>query len=316
MIRQQRIPILKSSTYQKSYFKHEVVGSASPGSPDHYFEINRRCLWKELIAPHRLDFYMVFLVTQGEGMHTFGSKEHHIRQNMLGFIGPDIVNSWQAKMNDQQGFFVSFSESFFNEGHENKHFLKQLPFYQMDGNSVLNLNEDQNQYFVNLLQLMLDEYQHGSAYSSPILQTQLQLLLHKANAQVQTDFTFQNAIALNSHRLVKSFRELYLRDFHNLGIGKGLMLKKVKEYAGELGVSQNHLNDMVKLVTGRSAGQLIRQQLIHHVTGCLLHADKSISEIAYALGFEDPSYFARFYKSQTGKSPTEFRESQQSVKST
>ena len=40
---------------------------------------------------------------------------------------------------------------------------------------------------------------------------------------------------------------------------------------------------------------------------CLMHADKSIGEIAFALGFEDPSYFARFYKSQTGKSPSEFR---------
>ncbi|HEY5822788.1 MAG TPA: helix-turn-helix transcriptional regulator [Cyclobacteriaceae bacterium] len=316
MVRQQRIPILKSNTYQKSYFKQETARPSLTSSSNHYFEINKRCLCKESIAPHRLDFYMVFLVTRGEGTHTSGSKEHHIHENMLGFIGPDMVNSWQAEMAEQHGFFVSFSESFFNEGHENKHFLQQLPFYHMDGNSVLRLNEEQTSYYLNLLQLMLEEYQNGSVHSAPILRAQLQLLLHKANAQVQTDHAFQNAIALNSHRMVKSFRELYLRDFHNLGIGKGLMLKKVKEYAEELGVSQNHLNDTVKLVTGRSAGQLIRQQLIHHVTGCLMHADKSISEIAYALGFEDPSYFARFYKSQTGKSPTEFREAQQSVKST
>jgi AraC family transcriptional activator of pobA len=255
-------------------------------------------------------------VTRGEGTHTAGSKEHHIHENMLGFIGPDMVNSWQADMTEQQGFFVSFSESFFNEGHEDKHVLQQLPFYQMDGNSILTLSDEQARYYLHLFQSMLEEYQNKSTYSAPILRTQLQLLLYKANAQVQTDLAFQNAIAVNSHRLVKSFRELYLRDFHNLGIGKGLMRKKVKEYAEELGVSQNHLNDTVKSVTGRSAGQLIRQQLIHHVTGCLMHADKSISEIAYALGFEDPSYFARFYKSQTGKSPTEFREAQQSVKST
>jgi AraC-like DNA-binding protein len=154
---------------------------------------------------------------------------------------------------------------------------------------------------------MQDEYQHRNEYSADVLRSQLQLILYKANAQLKLGGRLNDPKAHAGLRLVKAFKTLFLRDFHALGQGKGLMLKKVAEYANTIGVSQNHLNDTVKLVTGRSAGQLIRHQLTSHATMCLMHADKNISEIAFALGFEDPSYFARFYKSQTGKSPSEFR---------
>jgi len=152
---------------------------------------------------------------------------------------------------------------------------------------------------------MYAEYHNSNSYSPDILRTQLQLLLHKANAQLKTEIICNSTGNHAGLRLVKAFKALYLRDFNALG--KGLMLKKVADYADELGVSQNHLNDTIKIITGRSAGQLIRHQLTSHATMCLMHADKSIGEIAFALGFEDPSYFARFYKSQTGKSPSAFR---------
>ena len=98
-----------------------------------------------------------------------------------------------------------------------------------------------------------------------------------------------------------------MRDFSAIRTGRSLQLKKISEYAAELGVSQNHLNDTIKTITGRSAGQHIKDQLTRHATQCLVHSNKSVGEIAYGLGFEDPSYFARFYKSQTGRSPSDFR---------
>ena len=308
MIKKEHIPTLKSNTYRKSYFKHEV--STSPSlvfSSDRYFEINRRCVWPQVINAHRLDFYMIFIVTLGEGIHTFGPKEYYIRQNSLCFVSPDMVSSWRTEMEEQQGYFVTFSETFFNQGCENKRFLQEIPFFQLDGHAVLALTDEQTQYYLTLFQFMYAEYHNSNSYSPDILRTQLQLLLHKANAQLKTEIVCNGTSNHTGLRLVKAFKALYLRDFHGLGKGKGLRLKKVADYADELGVSQNHLNDTIKIITGRSAGQLIRHHLTSHATMCLMHADKSISEIAFALGFEDPSYFARFYKSQTGKSPSEFR---------
>lgn len=308
MMRKVQVPTLKKNSYRKSYFKHDTTAPPSATfSSEHYFEINNRCVWPNVIEAHRLDFYLIFISTLGEGIHTFGTKEYYIRENMLCFISPDMIRSWQAEMEEQRGFFVSFSESFFNHGSVNKRFLQELPFFQLDGNPVLNLSNAQAQYYISIFKLMQDEYQHRNEYSADVLRSQLQLILYKANAQLRLEGSSNDFEAHASLRLVKGFKALFLRDFHALGQGKGLMLKKVAEYANTLGVSQNHLNDTVKLVTGRSAGQLIRHQLTSHATMCLMHVDKNISEIAFALGFEDPSYFARFYKSQTGKSPSEFR---------
>jgi AraC family transcriptional regulator, transcriptional activator of pobA len=307
MIKKERIPTLKGDTYRKSYFKHGEPPSSPALSADQYFEINRRCLWPEVIDAHRLDFYMIFIVTRGEGIHTFGPKEYYIRQNSLCFVSPDMVSSWRAEVEEQQGYFVTFSEIFFNQGCENKRFLQEIPFFQLDGHAVLTLSEEQTQYYLTIFQFMYKEYHNGNSYSPDILRAQLHLILHKAHAQLKTETIFNDSGNHAGMRLVKGFKALYLRDFHSLGKGKGLLLKKVADYANELGVSQNHLNDTIKSITGRSAGQLIRHQLTSHATMCLMHADKSIGEIAFALGFEDPSYFARFYKSQTGKSPSEFR---------
>lgn len=308
MTKRTHIPILKKESYKKSYFKHDVPAPLSKAlSSDRYFEINHRCVWPNVINAHRLEFYMIFMSTFGEGIHTLGARAYYVGENMLCFVSPDMIRSWQAEAEEQRGFFVTFSESFFNQGCDNKRFLQELPFFQLDGNVVLKLTSAQTKYYLSIFQRMHDEYIHGNEYSPDVLRTQLQLILHKAHAQLRTEGLTNNPENHSGIRLVKAFKALYLRDFHTLGQGKGVMLKKITAYADALGVSQNHLNDTVKQVTGRSAGQLIRHHLISHATMCLTHADKNISEIAFALGFEDPSYFARFYKSQTGKSPTEFR---------
>ncbi len=306
MIKKASIPTLKDDSYRQLYFKRPALTPLTDTSGG-YIDVNFRCMWPERMDAHRLEYYLIFLTTRGEGVYTFGTTEYYIRENMLCSVSPDMVRSWQAQMDDQQGYFVSFSETFFNHGCENKRFLHELPFFQLDGSPVHALSQDQTQYFLSIFQLMKTEYHEEQGFSPGVLRALLQMLLHKASAQ----FKERNDLSLINNqsalRLVKAFKSLYMRDLHVLGQGKSVMLKTIAAYADELGVSQNHLNDTIKSITGRSAGQMIRYHLANHATMCLMHADKTISEIAFALGFDDPSYFTRFFKSQTGKSPSEFR---------
>jgi len=306
-----QIPLLKTNSYRRSYIKQEEDQQATPSASGiQHFEIQHRCIWNHAIPVHRLDFYMAFLVTKGEGLHSFGVQKHYIKQNMLCFVGPDMISSWQSETDGQEGFFCSFSEEFFNLGRENKYFLHELPFFQVDGTAVLELSDKQTQYFFSLFDMMKTEYESKSDHSDHVLRSQLQLLLNKAYSHYLENNEQAPGVNRAALRLLKSFTALYEKDFKTLNNGKGVQLKKVADYALELGVSQNHLNDTIKAITGRSAGQLIRNQLIKLATMCLMHSTKSISEIAYALGFEDPSYFARYYKKQTGHAPSEFRRMQ------
>lgn len=305
MTKNNNIPILKGESFSREYFKDKPAAQGE--SSLQHFEINRRCLWKNQIGAHRLDFYMVFLVTEGEGIHTFGLKDHYIKKNMLCFVSPGMISAWQSEGHDNQGIFCTFSDDFFNLGSVNRQFLRDLPFFQIDGNAVLHLTDAQADYYLALFRQMLDEYAHRNGFSDNILRSQLHVLLHKANAQYSTQVLSAAPADHAGLRLLKAFTTCYMRDFNVISEGNVIQLKTVAAYADELGVSQNHLNDTVKAITGKSAGQLVKNQLIKQATMCLKHSEKSISEIAYRLGYEDPSYFARYYKSQTGKSPSEFR---------
>jgi AraC-like DNA-binding protein len=79
------------------------------------------------------------------------------------------------------------------------------------------------------------------------------------------------------------------------------------EYADLLGVSRAHFCAEVRRRCGLSPGQLIQQKTVLEAKRRLMHSSFTVSEIAYALEFEDPSYFVRFFKRQTGITPTQYR---------
>lgn len=84
--------------------------------------------------------------------------------------------------------------------------------------------------------------------------------------------------------------------------------RQVQEYAEQLGVSPNYLNVLVRKHWGKSALSLINERVILEIKRKLLRTEKGISEIAYELGFDELSYFSRFFKRHTGMTPVAFRE--------
>lgn len=87
-----------------------------------------------------------------------------------------------------------------------------------------------------------------------------------------------------------------------------LNLRTPADYANRLSVHINHLNKVVKDTTGKTTSEMIAERITKECTQYLLHSNLSISEIAYSLGFETVSYFSKFYRKHTGKSPSEIRE--------
>ena len=86
-------------------------------------------------------------------------------------------------------------------------------------------------------------------------------------------------------------------------------MRSVSAYAKKIGVSAGHLTDTVKEVTGSSPGKIIRQAIILEAKRLLAHTDLTVSQTCYTLSFDDPSYFGRFFKRETGQSPESFRKS-------
>ena len=301
------IPVLKASGYHRVYFKHGVESEMLPCSmPRQYVEIRNRCLWNDVIEAHRLDFYIIFLTTEGEGRQTLGLNDYTIAKDRLGFIGPNVISAWHSHSETQGGYFIAFSEEFYASLY-NETSLLQLPFFQLDGRAILELSEDETAFYRSLFQMMEAEYHTGQPTSKDVIRGLLHALLNKALSRYEHAAGNAEQPAERGVALLKAFRELYIADISSIRSGIPILHRKISEYASMMAITPGHLNDTVKKLTGKSANQLIHSQLAKQASMCLLRSDKSIAELSYLLGFDDSAYFSRFYRSQTGKSPTEFR---------
>lgn len=282
-----KIPVITGSNFRDKYFY-----PADARTDTSKFEIHRRedeayrC--QPLITSNRLDFYMVVLVTGGEGIKTFGTKEYYIRQGMLCFIAPGMVTNWESVVDEHQGYIMTFDEQILPK-------LPAYPFFQVDGCPVITLNEEQQHYFHHYFQEIEKEYQSDHPQKLELIKALLRVVLIKTQ-QLYT-VTEPGAGSNAAIRLTAAFMALIEKDFE----------QQLSAYAGLLNVTQNHLNDTVKAVTGKTPGTHLHERIIKEAAQLLIHTQLTIAEICYKLNFSDQSYFIRFFKRYTGVTPGQYR---------
>ena len=310
MMKHRNIPTLKIDSFQEAYFTGRPDNADIPGAHKG-FDIIRTddhfTACKSAAQVHLLDFYIICLIEKGEGIYHFGADDYYLKENTLCFVSPWLVTSWHSQTSYQKGYCCAFSEVFFNEGMEDKHWLGNLPFFELNGNLALNLSDIETFLFASFFEDMLRESAHKNKYTAGIVRSMLHLLLRKAQALFPDSTGRIEKVNRADINLTQAFLKNCRDDLELLVTGKIKAIPSLTDHAARLFVSTNHMNDTVKAVTGRSAGQHIQQLTATHATTLLKQTTLSISEIADQLGFEDPSYFARFYKKQTGVTPTSFR---------
>jgi AraC family transcriptional activator of pobA len=84
----------------------------------------------------------------------------------------------------------------------------------------------------------------------------------------------------------------------------------VRFYADRLAMTANHLNALCRRVVNQTASDLIHERVITEAQRRLVHSADTVSQVADALGFEDPSYFTRYFKKYVGQTPEAFRQHQ------
>lgn len=88
----------------------------------------------------------------------------------------------------------------------------------------------------------------------------------------------------------------------------------VADYAKAIGITAAHLNVLCRRIADKSALELIHERVLLEVKRKLVYTSMTISEVSYAVGFDDPAYFTRFFKRQTGYGPKEFRVRAESIR--
>lgn len=251
----------------------------------------------------RKEFYKICLTTGKSKIH-YSDKTFEQEGTILFFGNPHIPYSWETISTTYIGYTILFSEEFFKNS-ERSESLQQSSFFKIGGTPVLKITEEQRTFLNTFFQKMIAEQESDYVYKDELIRNYISLIIHESLKLEPSENYEQNKNAAS--RLSFVFLELLERQFPIETTGTSLALKTAQHYAQHLNVHVNSLNRAVKEITGKSTTAHISERILTEAKALLQHTDWSISEIAYALGFEYPTYFNNFFKKATGTNPKSFR---------
>lgn len=254
----------------------------------------------------RKDFYKICLTT-GKSIINYADRSFEQEGTVLFFGNPHIPYSWETLSTTYVGYTVLFSEEFLKLS-ERTESLQQSPLFKIGGTPILKIDERQRLFLNSIFQKMIDEQQTNYTYKDDLIRNYINLILHEAMKLQPSEHFDQHKNAAS--RITSVFLELLERQFPVETAGRPLQLKTAQDYAQNLNVHVNYLNRSVNEVTGKSTTSHISERVLSEAKALLQHTDWNISDIAYALGFEYPSYFNNFFKKFTGNNPRNFRKLQ------
>jgi len=251
----------------------------------------------------RKDFYKICLTT-GKSIIHYADRSFEQEGTVLFFGNPHIPYSWETVSTSYVGYTCLFSEAFFKASDRTES-LQQSPLFRIGGTPVLKITEEQRQFLNTIFQKMMDEQKTDYAYKDDLIRNYINLIIHEALKLQPSENFHQHTNAAS--RITNVFFELLERQFPIESTEKPLQLKSAQDFAKELSVHPNYLNRAVKEVTGKPTTSHITQRVVAEAKALLQHTNWNIADIAYALGFEYPTYFNNFFKKLTGTNPKTLR---------
>lgn len=240
----------------------------------------------EVPFSHRHYFYAIYWIHEGNGMHIIDFKEYEMRPDRVFFIKPEQVHFMQIEGSLKYSA-LQFTEDFMIP--INSKVEKEIPVY---------IDIDKNEK--SRIEILFNQIQKESVSRLPnstvIIRSEINTLLLDLERMAMPISNFSIL-----PDLLCKYREMIDKNF--------IKERQVQFYATQLGVCPNYMNVLTRKFLGKSALELINERTVLEIKRMLLRSDFTISEIAYRLGFNELSYFSRFFRLKTGMTPQKFRDS-------
>jgi AraC-like DNA-binding protein len=238
---------------------------------------------------HRHDFYFLLAMKKGSGNHVIDFQSYQVGDRSLFFMRPGQVHELTLKARGE-GFLVEFKPDFFRDK-STRQLLRRasaINHYATDASSFIRI--------MGLLDVVLQEYESRKPGYTDVI---------KANLSVCFIELVRNRKSHEDHS--HSYEQERLEDFLDLLESHITTHKQVADYAGMLNLSVYQLNAITKSTLAKTCSQLIDEHIILEAKRYLLATTNQVNQTAYHLGYDDVSYFIRFFKKHTGYSPEAFR---------
>jgi AraC family transcriptional activator of pobA len=254
-------------------------------------------IWKGFVNR----FYCVALKREAKGKIRYGQQHYDYDKGVLSFTAPNQVQQLDLQnMECGSGYLLIFHPDFLLQ-HTLANSIHQYGFFDYAVNEALHLSANEEDDLITILHKIDNECQHIDKHTQEIILTQIESLLKYSNRFYERQFLTRK----NNNSAVLTRFEQLIDDYFNTDV-QGLLT--VQYIAAQMNLSPNYLSDLLRVHTGQNTQQHIHEKLITKAKEKLSTTSLSVSEIAYALGFEHAQSFSTLFKKKTNLSPLEFRQ--------
>jgi AraC-like DNA-binding protein len=259
---------------------------------------------------HVLGFYKIAYRPRLSSRLRYGQGYYDFDEGGLLFAAPgQLIGGTDEHAQGMCGHVTLLIHPDFLLGYPLAKKMRHYGFFTYEAHEALHVSEPEKELLLALFRTMEAELASRlDEFSQDVVVAQLELLLTYANRFYKRQFLTRKAAHSD---LLQRLEELLAEYFGSADLpSRGL--PTVQYLAQRLHVSASYLSDLLRTLTGQSAQQHIHDRLIERAKEQLATTALSVSEVAYALGFEHPQSFSRLFKARTALSPLAFRQSFQS----
>ncbi len=250
-------------------------------------------------VPHSHQTYICVFFTSGEGTHQVDFETFDVLPGDIFLLVPGQVHNWT--LSPDTGGYVFFHSSSFYQEYFRDHPLEGFPFFRFSSNYPrVRLQKEMIPVISGWFGTLLKEYHNATEFGA----FRMALLINLIYIDLARVYRNPAEGSVNEKQN-RAGKLTALVDKHFVSI------KSPAYYAEMMNMTLRHLNRLCMQSLGKTTGDIIKERIILEAKRLLIYRQETVSEIAYALGFEDGAYFVRFFRTHTGLSPGRFRADRQ-----
>ena len=255
----------------------------------------------------RADYFSFILTINGSGNYYLDDNKFPFGSETIYFTNPGHIKSYELN-ESKEAYIITLTENFLRE-YVHPEIYTEFPFLLAEIAPPKKLSLTDFEDFVILYNQLLTEFNKHSEYKNKILGNLFMVLLLKIKEKFWSDYNPIEEGNRNS-QIVKTFKQLLESEFRKV-MEKELndSILQAQYIAEKMNLHPNYLNSVIKSKTGRTVNDWITNRTLTVAKTLLMNSSYSSKEIAYKLGFSEPTHFSRFFKKHTQLSPNTYRKS-------
>lgn len=247
--------------------------------------------------PHGHDFYLILLVTKGNGTHNIDFNEYKVEPRSMFILSPGQVHQWELSP-ETDGYVMFFTKQYFllDFNHDR---LTRLPFFKSSFSiPYLKLDAMDQKIVEDSFQRINNEYNKHLVDYHEMIRLYLNVLFIELSRLYKTQH--EDHIEYNYELIQLNRFETLIDDHYKEHAG-------LPFYADKMNISLKQLSHLCKKTIGKTPSEMIIERIILEAKRLIIHSDFSISTISETLNYSDNSYFIRMFKKVCKQTPEQFR---------